>query len=68
MGVYQNPVPVVPCVPDGVQVLVLCASTDGRPIRSVDGGVSWTELDGTAIADGATPVACGAVTGVCETC
>jgi len=38
--------------------MVLCASTDGRPIKSVDGGVTFTELGGAPIADGATAVAC----------
>jgi hypothetical protein len=37
-----------------------CASTDGRLLKSVDSGVSWVNIDGTPITDGAVPVACGA--------
>ena len=51
MGVFHDPVPAT---------IVLCASTDGRPIKSLDTGITWVELSGAPIVDGATPVACGA--------
>jgi hypothetical protein len=59
MGVFFTPVPGAPCVVGAdCCLLVLCASTDGRPIKSVDTGATWTELDGSPIVDGATPVSC----------
>ena len=59
MGIFFEPVPGAPCVTtDGCCLLILCASTDQRPIKSIDTGTTWTELDGTPILDGATPVSC----------
>lgn len=59
MGIFFDPVPGAPCVTtDGCCLLILCASTDQRPIKSVDTGATWTELDGSPILDGATPVSC----------
>ncbi len=62
MGVFHDPVPAAPCPPEPPvpATIVLCASTDGRPIKSLDTGITWVELSGSPIVDGATPVACGA--------
>ncbi len=62
MGVFHDPVPAAPCPPEPPvpATIVLCASTDGRPIKSLDTGITWVELSGAPIVDGATPVACGA--------
>ena len=60
MSLFFEPVPAAPCPPD-IAVpppILACASTDGRLIKSVDTGLTWTELNGSAIGDGATPVAC----------
>ncbi len=63
MGIFFAPAPGAPCVAtDGCCLLVLCASTDQRPIKSVDTGVTWTELDGSPIVDGSVPVDCGSST------
>lgn len=45
----------MPCCPP----LVFCSSVDGRLIKSVDDGLTWTELDGSPIIDGSVPVDCG---------
>lgn len=60
MGIFFDPVPGVPCAATSdCCLLVLCSSVDGRPIKSVDQGETWTELDGSAIGDGSVPVSCG---------
>jgi len=58
---YGPWVPSVPCPGSSTCCVVFqCASTDGRLLKSVDSGVSWVNIDGTPITDGAVPVACGA--------
>jgi hypothetical protein len=56
---YGPWVPSVPCPGSSTCCVVFqCASTDGRLLKSVDSGVSWVNIDGTPITDGAVPVAC----------
>ncbi len=57
---FITPDPGVPCgtATTSCCVLVACASNGGRLLKSVDLGVTWTELDGSPIGDGSTPVSC----------